>query len=338
MSPVRPAIVAVAGPELAAEEAALFTRRPPAGVILFARNCRDRAQLRRLVSDLRTACGPRPLLLLIDQEGGRVQRLGPPEWRALPAMAAVGALAARDREAGIRAARLAGRLIAHDLAEVGIDATAAPCLDLRFPDTTPAIGDRSFGSDPELVGRLGRALLAGLAEGGVLGVIKHLPGHGRARLDSHHALPVVRASAAELARADLRPFALCADAPLGMSAHLVYEALDPDRPATLSPRLVGETIRGAIGFRGLLLSDDLNMGALSGPLPERARAALAAGCDLVLACRGDLAETAALLDALPPVDERLEERLSALLERPAPRTPFDPAAAAAELDRLLGVG
>ena len=337
MSPVRPAIVAVAGPELAAEEAALFTRRPPAGVILFARNCRDRAQLRRLVSDLRTACGPRPLLLLIDQEGGRVQRLGPPEWRALPAMAAVGALAARDREAGIRAARLAGRLIAHDLAEVGIDATAAPCLDLRFPDTTPAIGDRSFGSDPELVGRLGRALLAGLAEGGVLGVIKHLPGHGRARLDSHHALPVVRASAAELARADLRPFALCADAPLGMTAHLVYEALDPDRPATLSPRLVGETIRGAIGFRGLLLSDDLNMGALSGPLPERARAALAAGCDLVLACRGDLAETAALLDALPPVDERLEERLAALLDRPTPRAPLDPASAAAELDRLLGV-
>ena len=337
MSPVRPAIVAVAGPELAAEEAALFTRRPPAGVILFARNCRDRAQLRRLVSDLRTACGPRPLLLLIDQEGGRVQRLGPPEWRALPAMAAVGALAARDREAGIRAARLAGRLIAHDLAEVGIDATAAPCLDLRFPDTTPAIGDRSFGSDPELVGRLGRALLAGLAEGGVLGVIKHLPGHGRARLDSHHTLPVVRASAAELARADLRPFALCADAPLGMSAHLVYEALDPERPATLSPRLVGETIRGAIGFRGLLLSDDLNMGALSGPLPERARAALAAGCDLVLACRGDLAETAALLDALPPVDERLEERLAALLDRPTPRAPLAPASAAAELDRLLGV-
>jgi len=337
LSPVRPAIVAVAGPELAAEEAALFAGMPPAGVILFARNCRDRVQLRRLVTDLRTACGPRPLLLLVDQEGGRVQRLGPPEWRALPAMAAVGALAARDREAGIRAARLAGRLIAHDLAEVGIDATAAPCLDLRFPDTTPAIGDRSFGSDPELVGRLGRALLAGLAEGGVLGVIKHLPGHGRARLDSHHTLPVVRASAAELARADLRPFALCADAPLGMTAHLVYEALDPDRPATLSPRLVGETIRGAIGFRGLLLSDDLNMGALSGPLPERARAALAAGCDLVLACRGDLAETAALLDALPPVDERLEERLAALLDRPTPRAPLAPASAAAELDRLLGV-
>jgi len=337
LSPVRPAIVAVAGPELAAEEAALFAGMPPAGVILFARNCRDRVQLRRLVTDLRTACGPRPLLLLVDQEGGRVQRLGPPEWRALPAMAAVGALAARDREAGIRAARLVGRLIAHDLAEVGIDASAAPCLDLRFPDTTPAIGDRSFGSDPELVGRLGRALLAGLAEGGVLGVIKHLPGHGRARLDSHHTLPVVRASAAELARADLRPFALCADAPLGMTAHLVYEALDPDRPATLSPRLVGETIRGAIGFRGLLLSDDLNMGALSGPLPERARAALAAGCDLVLACRGDLAETAALLDALPPVDERLEERLAALLDRPTPRAPLAPASAAAELDRLLGV-
>lgn len=338
MSPIRPAIVAVAGPELAAEEAALFARLPPAGVILFARNCRDRVQLRRLVSDLRTACGPHPLLLLVDQEGGRVQRLGPPEWRALPAMAAVGALAVRDREAGIRAAWLVGRLIAHDLTEVGIDATAAPCLDLRFSDATPAIGDRSFGADPELVGRLGRALLAGLTEGGVLGVIKHLPGHGRARLDSHHALPVVTASPAELARADLRPFAVCADAPLGMTAHLVYEAFDAERPATLSPRLIRETIRGAIGFRGLLLSDDLTMGALSGPLPERALAALAAGCDLVLACCGHLAETAALLDALPPAGDRLEERLAALLERPAPRAPVDPAAAAAELDRLLGVG
>jgi len=334
----RPAIVAVAGPALAAEEAALFARRPPAGVILFARNCRDRVQLRRLVSDLRTTCGPRPLLLLVDQEGGRVQRLRPPEWRALPAMAAVGALAARDPEAGLCAARLVGRLIAHDLAEVGIDATAAPCLDLAFPDTTEAIGDRSFGPDPELVGRLGRALLDGLAQGAVLGVIKHMPGHGRARLDSHHTLPVVRATAAELARADLRPFAACADAPLGMTAHLVYEALDPERPATLSPRLIRETIRGAIGFRGLLLSDDLNMGALAGPLPERASAALAAGCDLVLACRGDLAETAALLDALPPCDERLEERLATLLDRPAPRAPLDSASAAAELDRLLGVG
>lgn len=338
MSPVRPAIVAVAGPELAAEEAALFARLPPAGVILFARNCRDRAQLRRLVTDLRTACGPRPTLLLVDQEGGRVQRLGPPAWRALPAMARIGDLAARDPAAGLRAARLVGRSIAHDLAEVGIDATAAPCLDLRFPETTAAIGDRSFGADPELVGELGRALLEGLAEGGVLGVIKHLPGHGRARLDSHHALPVVRAARAELAATDLRPFAACADAPLGMTAHLVYEALDPERPATLSPRLIRETIRGAIGFRGLLLSDDLNMGALCGPLPERARAALEAGCDLVLACRGELSQTAALLDSLPPAGAALEDRLGALLERPAPRAPFDPAAAAAELDRLLGTG
>ncbi|MEJ5231022.1 MAG: beta-N-acetylhexosaminidase [Geminicoccaceae bacterium] len=338
MSPVRPAIVAVAGPELTAEEAALFARLPPAGVILFARNCRDRAQLRRLVTDLRTACGPRPTLLLVDQEGGRVQRLGPPAWRALPAMARIGALAARDRAAGLRAARLVGRSIAHDLAEVGIDATAAPCLDLRFPETTAAIGDRSFGADPELVGVLGRALLEGLAEGGVLGVIKHLPGHGRARLDSHHALPVVRAAPAELAAADLRPFVACAFAPLGMTAHLVYEGLDPERPATLSPRLIRETIRGAIGFRGLLLSDDLNMGALRGPLPERARAALEAGCDLVLACRGELSETAALLASLPPAGAALEERLAALLERPGPRAPFDPAAAAAELDRLLGAG
>lgn len=338
MTPPRPAIVGLAGPVLSAEEAALLARLPPAGVILFARNCRSREQLRRLVTDVRTASGPRPLLLLVDQEGGRVQRLGPPEWRALPAMAAIGALAARDPTAGAQAARLVGRLIAHDLAEVGIDATAAPCLDLSFPETTPAIGDRSFGSDPALVGRLGRAILEGLAEGGVLGVIKHMPGHGRARLDSHAALPRVEASAEALAAFDLRPFAACADAPLGMTAHLVYEAFDPERPATLSPRVIEGTIRGAIGFRGLLLSDDLDMGALSGPVPERARAALAAGCDLVLECRGELAGTAALLESLPPASDRLLERLSGLAERPGPRAPFEVAAAAAELDRLLGTG
>ncbi len=338
MSPPRPAIVALEGPVLTAAEAAVLARLPPAGVILFARNCRDRAQLRRLVTDVRSACGPRPLLFLVDQEGGRVQRLRPPEWRALPAMAAVGALAVRDNASGERAARLVGRLIAHDLAEVGIDATAAPCLDLAFPETTEAIGDRSFGGDPERVGRLGRALLEGLREGGVLGVIKHLPGHGRARLDSHLVLPRVEASAGELAASDFLPFRACADAPLGMSAHLVYEALDPERPATLSPRVIEATIRGAIGFRGLLLSDDLDMGALSGAVPERARAALAAGCDLVLHCRGELAGTSALLEALPPASDGLLERLARLAERPGPRAPLAVAAAAAELERLLGTG
>ncbi len=336
MSTPRPAIVALAGVELAAEEAALLARLPPAGVILFARNCRDRAQLRRLVTDIRTACGPRPVLVMVDQEGGRVQRLRPPEWRALPAMARIGDLARRDPAAGRRAARLAGRLIAHDLAEVGIDVAAAPCLDLTCPGTTPAIGDRSFGADPDLVAELGLVFLDGLAAGGVAGVIKHLPGHGRAELDSHEALPVVRAGAAELLASDLVPFRACARAPLGMTAHVVYEALDPGRPATLSPRVIEETIRGTIGFRGLLVSDDLTMGALHGPLPERATAALAAGCDLALVCCTRLRETAAVLEALPPASEPLAARLAATFVRPGPVEPFDPVAAAAELDGLLG--
>lgn len=335
---VQPAVVGLAGPALTAAEARLLAHRPPAGVILFARNVRDRGQLRRLVTDLRTACGPRPLLLMVDQEGGRVQRLRPPEWRALPPQAAIGALAAADPLAGERAAFLLGRLIAHDLAEVGIDVAAAPCLDLGLAETTPAIGDRAFGADPELVGRLGRALIGGLAAGGVLPVIKHLPGHGRARLDSHHALPRVTAEAALLEASDLVPFRACADAPLGMTAHIVYEALDPLRPATLSAAVIGRTIRGALGFRGVLVSDDLDMGALFGPLPERARAALGAGCDLVLACSGEPDANAALLGALEPAGDALAERLARLAARPAASLPFDPASAAAELDRLLGAG
>lgn len=331
-------IVGIEGPSLAAAEARLLQRRPPAGVILFARNVRDRTQLRRLVTDLRTACGARPLLLMVDQEGGRVQRLGPPEWRALPPQAAIGALAAADPLAGERAAFLLGRLIAHDLAEVGIDVAAAPCLDLGLAETTPAIGDRAFGPDPELVARLGRALIRGLSAGGVAPVIKHLPGHGRARLDSHHALPRVEADAALLEASDLVPFRACADAPLGMTAHIVYEALDPMRPATLSATVIGRVIRGAVGFRGVLVSDDLEMGALSGPLPERARAALAAGCDLTLACSGGPDANAAILEALEPAGDALAERLAGLSRRPGPELPFDPAAAAAELDRLLAAG
>ncbi len=333
-----PAIIGLAGPALSAAEAELLRRRPPAGAILFARNVRDRGRLRRFVTDLRTACGPGPLLVMVDQEGGRVQRLRPPEWRALPAQAAIGALAAADPAAGERAAFLLGRLIAHDLAEVGIDAACAPCLDLGQALTTPAIGDRAFGSDPELVGRLGRALIGGLAAGGVLAVIKHLPGHGRARQDSHLELPRVAAEQALLEASDLVPFRACAGAPLGMTAHIVYEALDPLRPATLSAAVIGRTIRGAVGFRGVLVSDDLEMGALAGPLPERARAALAAGCDLALACSGDPAANAALLDALEPAGAELARRLAGLVARPAPELPFDPAAAAAELDRLLAAG
>lgn len=336
MTRARPCIVGVGGPRLAPEEAALFARTPPAGVILFARNVEDRAQVRRLVTDLRSACAPWPLLVLVDQEGGRVQRLGPPHWRRLPSAAAIGELARAEPEKGVRAAWLVGRLIAQDLYEVGIDVALAPVLDLALPDTTEAIGDRAFTSDPELVGQLGRAFLAGLEAGGVLGTIKHVPGHGRARTDSHRALPRVATPLDELARTDFHPFRECASAALGMTAHVLFEALDFERPATLSPRVIAEVIRGAIGFHGLLLSDDLEMGALEGPLAARAHAALEAGCDLVLACSGDHARNRALLNALLPMSETLAARLKLLLGRPGPAPGFDESAAALELASLLG--
>lgn len=304
----------------------------PVGVILFARNIADPSQLKALTASLRRAAGDPALLVLIDQEGGRVMRLRPPHWRELPSMAAIGAMAPAD---GLRAAWLVGRLIAHDLAAVGIDVACTPCLDLRGPETTNAIGDRSFGGDPARAAALGRRVLEGLDAGGVHGVIKHLPGHGRAKADSHHALPVVDTDAETLAASDLAAFAALADAPLGMTGHVLYMSYDPVRPATLSPAVIGRVIRGAIGFRGILMSDDLDMGALCGAKHERAAAALEAGCDLALVCRGDLAESTAVLDAVPAVDGALAARLAGL--RTQRRTPgaIAPDLLDAELRALL---
>ena len=329
---VRPGIVGIAGPSLQDEERALFARLPPAAVILFARNCVDRSQLALLVGEIAGLHPGRPTPVLIDQEGGRVMRLRPPVWRSLPAAGRIGRLAEAD---AARAAWLLGRLIAHDLAALGIGVACAPVTDLAWPGGTPAIGDRAFGAEPGLVTRLAHACLRGLRDGGIAPVIKHLPGHGRAVVDSHVALPVVAAGLDELTVTDLSPpRALAGLADLAMTAHVVYRAIDAERPATLSPTVIGDVIRSHLGFRGILLSDDLAMGALSGEPATRATAALAAGCDLALHCSGRLGETRNLLEAVPEVDPHLLARFDAVTAvRPA--AAFDAPAGQRELDLLI---
>ncbi len=242
------AIVGVAGAELGVAERALFRAHPPFGFILFARNCVDPAQVRRLTLDLRAAVGRADAPVLIDQEGGRVARLGPPHWPARGAARPIGRLAERDPGAGREAAWLHARLIAADLEPLGITVDCVPVLDLALADRTAAIGDRALSADPALVGELGRAMIEGLLAGGVLPVIKHLPGHGRARVDSHEALPVVDARVEQLRATDWQPFRTCRSAPFAMTAHVLYPALDPDRPATLSPRIIADVIRGELGI------------------------------------------------------------------------------------------
>jgi beta-N-acetylhexosaminidase len=305
----RAAILGCAGPQLGAEERRFFGRADPLGFILFARNVEAPEQLRALVQDLRAAVG-RQAPILIDQEGGRVQRLRPPHWRQAPPAAAFGLRALSDRAAAREAARLNARLIAGELADVGIDTVCAPVLDVRHPGAHDVIGDRAFSEDPDIVIDLGRAASAGFAEGGVLPVIKHLPGHGRSRVDSHLQLPVVDASLAELEASDFRPFRALADNPLGMTGHLLIAAVDGLQPATLSARVITEVIRGRIGFGGILITDDLSMGALAGPVEARAAAALAAGCDIALHCNGRMEEMAAVAAGVPAISADVAARLA----------------------------
>jgi beta-N-acetylhexosaminidase len=320
---LRAAIVGIAGPALSAGEAALFRAAPPCGVILFARNIADPAQLAALTADLRRIL-PRGAVLMVDQEGGRVARLRPPHWRAHPPAAALGSL---------RAAWLTGALIGLDCAAAGFDVAAAPVLDLRVPGAHAVIGDRALAEEPREVARLGRAMAAGLLAAGVQPVGKHAPGHGRSSVDSHLSLPRVEANHLE---ADILPFALNADLPWAMSAHIVYPAWDAALPATLSPTVVRTIIRGRMGFEGVLVTDDLAMKALTGAPADLAQQALAAGCDIALYCSGELAPTAELLQRCPPLTDAANARLSAgraLAVRR--RLPLDATALAAERDRLL---
>jgi beta-N-acetylhexosaminidase len=309
-----PAILGLSGLALTDAERALVREADPAGFILFGRNVGDKAQLRALTDSLRDLSGRADLPILVDQEGGRVARLGPPLWPRFPAPWRFAELYQKAPISAIEAARVNALAIAVTLAEMGINVDCLPLLDLRHEGAHDVIGERALGAEPMQVAALGRAVLDGLEAGGVAGVVKHMPGHGRGRADPHGELPVVEASGDELA-VDFAPFRALRDAPMAMAAHLLYPALDPDRPASTSPGIVARVIRGEIGYDGLLLSDDIGMGALSGTPATRAKAVIAAGCDLALHCSGVAAENEAVAAALGAMSEAAVARLARALAR-----------------------
>ena len=307
------------GTSLSAAERDFITRAKPFGLILFARNIDNPDQVRALIAEFRRLVGSAHAPVFIDQEGGRVQRLRPPHWRAYPPGSAYGALYARDPLAAFKAARAVNWLLADELMALGINADCLPVLDVPVEGSHEIIGDRAYARDPQVAALLARAASAGLAAAGVATVIKHIPGHGRARADSHKELPVVDATLEELRAHDFLPFAALADAPMAMTAHVVYTALDASAPATTSRTVIEEVIRGELGFNGLLMSDDLNMEALSGSLAARAQAVFAAGCDLALHCSGKLAEmeeVAAHAPVLSGAALRRAQAACALMNRP----------------------
>ena len=310
------AIFGCGGPRLTADEAAFFRDARPWGFILFKRNVESPDQVRALVAALRESVdGGADTPVLIDQEGGRVARLGPPHWRRYPPGRAYGELAGNDLLARREIARLGGRLLAHDLSALGINVDCLPVLDVPQPGAHDIIGDRAYGAGVEEVALLGRAAAEGLIAGGVLPVIKHIPGHGRSKADSHENLPVVDASVAELDALDFQPFRMLSDMPLAMTAHVVYAALDRANPATTSRRVIGQAVRKSIGFDGLLMTDDLSMKALSGDFSQRARAALAAGCDVVLHCNGRMDEMTAVAAGARPLSGAAARRAKVAMGR-----------------------
>ena len=310
------AIYSLAGPELSPDERALFRDADPAGYILFKRNCVDRAQLTRLTDELRAIHGRSDLAVLIDQEGGRVARMKPPEWVAFPPGEAFDRLYRAAPSSAIEAARSNARALALMLREVGVNVDCLPVLDVRQEGASDIIGDRAMGAEPMQVAALGRAVLDGLASAGVVGVVKHMPGHGRALVDSHHELPVVDASAADL-EVDLEPFERLAAAPMGMVAHILFTAWDGERPSSQSPAIIEGIIRERIGFDGFLMTDDIGMEALSGTPAERALASLSAGCDAVLHCSGKFEEMAEIANRIgemsPDADARLVRAMATTL-------------------------
>jgi beta-N-acetylhexosaminidase len=303
------AIYGLEGLELKADERAFFRDADPAGFILFKRNCENQEQLLRLTDSLRDLTGRPDLPILIDQEGGRVARMKPPEWPAFPAGESFARLYRAAPSSAIEATRSNARALALMLRSVGVNVDALPLLDVRQEGASDIIGDRALGSDPMQVAALGRAVLDGLASAGVVGIVKHMPGHGRALVDSHKELPVVTASADEL-EVDLEPFERLSWAPMGMTAHVVYTAWDPDRPASLSRIVIQEIIRGRIGFDGFLMSDDLGMEALAGDFGSRAAGVVAAGCDVALHCSGKMDEMIAVAAAVPAMSADGDARLA----------------------------
>ena len=333
----RAVILGCEGTVLNSGEKTLFADADPLGFILFQRNCEAPDQVRALVEALRGTLGRPDAPVLIDQEGGRVARLKPPHWQALPPAGRIGALWPGNPEAATEAAWTQGRLLAGDLQPLGINVDCAPVLDLVFEGADAIIGDRAFGADPDVVSRLGRALCDGLMAGGVLPVIKHLPGHGRATADSHKALPIIDTDRASLDDSDFAPFRALADMPLAMTAHILFTAIDTECPVTTSARTISELIRGQLGFDGLLLSDDLSMEALDGDLGQRTRASLAAGCDVALHCNGDSSEMEQVCEAAGPLSEAADRRWRSARSRiaGAPSEPADRVALRSRLDALL---
>lgn len=333
---MKPVIYGLAGLELTPDERAFFDDARPAGYILFKRNCVDRAQLRALTDSLRELHGRNDLLIMIDQEGGRVARMQPPEWPAFPAGGLFDALYDKAPISAIEAARANAEALALTLSEVGVTVDALPLLDVRREGANDVIGDRAYGYEPMRVAAIGRAVIEGLQAGGVTGIVKHMPGHGRVLVDSHKALPVVDASEDEL-ESDLRPFRQLNWAPIGMTAHIVYSAWDDARPGTLSAYVIEKIIRERIGFDGLLMTDDIDMKALSGTPAEKACGAIEAGVDVVLDCWARMDEMVAIANALPDASEKARERLDKAMAFAKPPNPGRFAELVAKRDELLSL-
>ena len=328
-------ITGVAGTNLSAEERNFIAAERPWGFILFKRNVAEPAQVTALTDQLRAAVGEPNAPVLIDQEGGRVQRLSPPHWPLYPPGAAFGSLYDIDAELGLRAALLSARLIGDDLAELGVTVDCLPLADVPVAGADAVIGNRAYGTEPTKVSAIARAVTVGLAQGGILPVLKHIPGHGRATADTHLRLPVVDTAQAELEKTDFAAFRPLVDLPMAMTAHVVFSAYDPAHPATTSATMIETVIRGLIGFQGLLMSDDVSMNALAGSIAERTRAIFAAGCDLVLHCNGKLDEMREVASETPELSGKALIRAERALASRKPPVPFDRAAARAELDALI---
>lgn len=334
---MKPVIFGIAGESLGADERAFFADADPAGYILFKRNCSTRDQLRALTDDIRALHGRDDLLIMIDQEGGRVARMQPPEWPAFPAMQTFDRLYDIAPSTAIMAARWNAQALASMLRECGINVDALPLLDVRQEGASDIMGDRTLGAEPMRVAALGRAVLDGLAAGGVVGIVKHIPGHGRALVDSHHELPTVTADEAMM-ESDLEPFISLARAPMAMTAHIVYTAWDAKRPASLSPIVIEQIIRHRIGFDGLLMSDDLDMKALRGDIPSLAAGVVAAGCDIALNCWARLEDMVGIANALPDISEASRARLDrAMAGAGSVKDELPLEALIAERDALLAV-
>jgi beta-N-acetylhexosaminidase len=328
-------ITGISGLELSAAERQFIRGERPWGFILFKRNIETPAQVTQLVAEFRATIGDPEAPVLIDQEGGRVQRLGPPHWPVYPPGAVFGALYDIDRGLGLAAARLSARLIADDLTQLGINVDCLPLADVPIDGADAVIGNRAYGTEPAKVAAIARAVTDGLEQGGVLPVLKHIPGHGRATADTHFRLPEVDTAQKELERTDFAAFQPLADLPMAMTAHVVFSALDRVHPATTSATIIEQVIRGVIGFQGLLMSDDVSMNALAGSIAERTRAIVAAGCDMVLHCNGKLDEMQEVAGETPELSGKPLERAKRALASRRPPQPFDRLAARAELDALL---